>query len=70
MRNLRLVYSMITNKFYAGQGLHLDLNLTKRNYSLKVETIWEDYAMVEITGLSGAKNYIFREEGLKGKITD
>lgn len=48
MRNFRLGYNIITHKFYTGQGLHLNLNLMKRTYKLKVETIWEDYGIVEI----------------------
>lgn len=62
MRIFRLVYNMIMHKFYTGQGLHIHLNLTKRHYDLKVETIWEDYGLVEIEGLSGIKNYIFDEK--------
>ena len=63
-------YGIITHKFYAGQGLHLAINLTKRLYNLKVETIWEDYALLEVEGLTGTKNYILSEEGLKGVIDD
>lgn len=69
MRTLRLAYN-ISHKFYSGQGLHLNLNLTKRRYLLKVETIWEDYALVEIQGLTGVKNYVFDEKEQKGTISD
>lgn len=59
-KRLRLFFNIISHKFYSGQGLHLNILLTKRSYNLKVETIWEDYALVEIEGLSGTKNYSFQ----------
>lgn len=40
--------SLITHKFYYGQGGQLTFDLTKRNYSIEVETIWEDYCQLEI----------------------
>lgn len=70
MRTLKLCYGMITHKFYGGQGLHFKIDLTKRNYQLKVETIWEDCAHLEIEGLTGIKNFVLWEDGLKGAISD
>lgn len=49
-------YRIITQKFYNGQGGYLDLDLTKRTYNIHLETIWEDYCLLEINGLTGIKN--------------
>jgi hypothetical protein len=44
----RLKWAMISHKFYFGQGGELQFDLTKRTYSISIETIWEDYSLLEI----------------------
>lgn len=39
-------YSIISHKFYFGQGGELQIDLTKRSYSISIETVWEDYSLV------------------------
>lgn len=41
-------YGIISHKFYFGQGATLRMHLTKRTYAISIETIWEDYSLVEI----------------------
>lgn len=43
-----------TVKLGYGQGGSLNLDLTKRNYQIQFETIWEDYCLIDINGLSGS----------------
>ena len=54
---------LISHKFYSGQGGELHLHLTKREYAITVETIWEDYSLLDLEGLSGARNFTLFEEG-------
>lgn len=55
----RMYFQMITHKFYNGQGGTLQLDLSKRTYKIQLETIWEDYCLMEIHGLTGIKNLSF-----------
>lgn len=45
-----------TMKLGYGQGGSLDFNLTKRNYQIQFETVWEDYCLIDINGLSGSNS--------------
>lgn len=66
----RLVSPHINHKFYYGQGGHLHLQLVNRNYNISFETIWEDYCLVDIDGLTGPKDYILAEDGNVATISD
>lgn len=61
----RLKCTIISHKFYFGQGGELQFDLTNRNYSISIETIWEDYSSLEIQGLTGASNFtLYEQEGV------
>lgn len=45
---LKCVSPIISHKFYSGQGGELHLHLTKRSYTIAIETIWEDYSLLDV----------------------
>lgn len=55
-------YRMISHKFYFGQGGELQLDLRNRTYSIAIETIWDDYSLLEIEGLTGCQNFTLHEQ--------
>lgn len=63
-------HALITHKFYYGQGADLTLLLTNRTYKVTFETIWEDYTLLEIEGLTGAKDYVMEERGKECVLSD
>lgn len=66
----RLAFQMISHKFYNGQGGTLNFDLTKRTYRIELETIWEDYCLMEISGLTGIKNLDLNEDNQHACFTD
>lgn len=57
--------NIITHKFYYGQGGEMNFRLTHRSYNITIETIWDDYCLLEIDGLKGIKNFTIHEDNEK-----
>lgn len=53
LANINYHQAFASTKLRYGQGGELKLNLTKNNYHLQFETIWEDYCLIEIEENNG-----------------
>lgn len=43
----------------------MNFRLTHRSYNITIETIWDDYCLLEIDGLKGIKNFTIHEDNEK-----